>query len=44
MSEGLISTLTDPNVILAFLVSIAVLGTFYTLAAPFLKGLILRSG
>jgi len=39
MSEGLISTLTDPNVILAFLVSIAVLGTFYTLAAPlFEKG------
>jgi len=37
MSEGMISTLTNPNVIVAFLVAVAVLATFYSLAAPFLE-------
>ncbi|MDQ0318565.1 tight adherence protein C [Pararhizobium capsulatum DSM 1112] len=37
MSEGLIAILTDPNVIVAVLVSVAVLATFYSLAVPFLE-------
>ncbi|OBZ96944.1 type II secretion system protein [Pararhizobium polonicum] len=37
MSEGLINTLTDPNIIVAFLVSVAVLATFYSLAVPFFE-------
>jgi tight adherence protein C len=37
MSEGMISTLTNPNIIVAFLVAVAVLATFYSLAAPFLE-------
>ena len=37
MSEGMISTLTDPNIIVAFLVAMAVLATFYSLAVPFLE-------
>ncbi len=37
MSEDLIGTLTDPNVIVAVLVSVAVLATFYSLAVPFLE-------
>ena len=37
MSEGLISTLTDPNIIVAFLVAVAVLATFYSLAVPLLE-------
>lgn len=39
MSDSLIGTLTDLNVILAFLVAVAVLATFYSLAVPlFEKG------
>lgn len=34
MSEGLINTLTDPQVIVAALVSLAVLATFYSLVVP----------
>ncbi|WP_075290892.1 type II secretion system F family protein [Pararhizobium arenae] len=37
MSEGLIGTLTNPNVIVAVLVSVAVLATFYSLAVPFFE-------
>ncbi|HTO33647.1 MAG TPA: type II secretion system F family protein [Pararhizobium sp.] len=37
MSEGMINTLTDPNVIVAFLVAVAVLATFYSLAVPFFE-------
>lgn len=37
MSEGMINTLTDPNVIVAFLVAVAVLATFYSLAIPFFE-------
>ncbi|MEK1928903.1 MAG: type II secretion system F family protein [Pararhizobium sp.] len=37
MSEGMINTLTDPNVIVAFLVAVAVLTTFYSLAIPFFE-------
>ncbi|MBP1857920.1 type II secretion system F family protein [Rhizobium herbae] len=37
MNEGLINTLTDPNIIVAFLVSVAVLATFYSLAVPFFE-------
>lgn len=37
MSEGMISTLTDPNIIVAFLVAVAVLATFYSLAVPFFE-------
>ena len=37
MSEGMIKTLTDPNVIVAFLVAVAVLATFYSLALPFFE-------
>ncbi len=37
MSEGMINTLTDPTVIVAFLVSVAVLATFYSLAIPFFE-------
>ncbi|CAN7302839.1 type II secretion system F family protein [Rhizobium sp. LjRoot98] len=36
MSEDMISTLTNPNIIVAFLVAVAVLATFYSLAVPFL--------
>ncbi|CAN7271691.1 type II secretion system F family protein [Pararhizobium sp. LjRoot255] len=39
MSEGMINTLTDPNIIVALLVAVAVLATFYSLAVPlFEKG------
>ncbi|CAN7144352.1 type II secretion system F family protein [Pararhizobium sp. LjRoot235] len=39
MSEGMINTLTDPNIIVALLVALAVLATFYSLAVPlFEKG------
>ncbi|KQV44306.1 MULTISPECIES: type II secretion system F family protein [unclassified Rhizobium] len=38
MSEGLINTLTDPQVIVAALVAVAVLATFYSLAAPLFEG------
>lgn len=34
MGEGLIKTLTDPNIIIAVLVSFAVLATFYSLVVP----------
>ncbi|OCO98790.1 MULTISPECIES: type II secretion system F family protein [unclassified Ensifer] len=37
MSTGLIKTLTDPNVIVAVLVSLAVLATFYSLVVPFFE-------
>ncbi|KRD72861.1 MULTISPECIES: type II secretion system F family protein [Sinorhizobium/Ensifer group] len=37
MSTGLIKTLTDPNVVLAVLVSLAVLATFYSLIVPFFE-------
>jgi tight adherence protein C len=37
MSEGMINTLTNLNVIVAFLVVVAVLATFYSLASPFLE-------
>ncbi len=37
MSEGMISTLTDPNIIVAVLVAVAVLATFYSLAVPFFE-------
>ncbi|WP_428427076.1 type II secretion system F family protein [Pararhizobium sp.] len=37
MSEGMISNLTNPNVIVTFLVAVAVLATFYSLAVPFLE-------
>ncbi|MBW9063318.1 type II secretion system F family protein [Rhizobium herbae] len=37
MSEGMINTLTDPNLIVAFLVAVAVLATFYSLAVPFFE-------
>ncbi len=37
MPSGLINTLTDPGFILAVLVSLAVLATFYSLAMPFLE-------
>ncbi|CAN7249897.1 type II secretion system F family protein [Pararhizobium sp. LjRoot238] len=37
MSEGMINTLTDPNVIVAFLVAVAVLATFCSLAIPFFE-------
>ncbi|MGH6807819.1 MAG: type II secretion system F family protein [Ensifer adhaerens] len=37
MDEGLIKTLTDPNIILAVLVSFAVLATFYSLVVPFFE-------
>ncbi|ASY64903.1 Type II/IV secretion system protein TadC, associated with Flp pilus assembly [Sinorhizobium sojae CCBAU 05684] len=35
--NGWIETLTDPNIIVAFLVSMAVLATFYSLAVPFFE-------
>lgn len=35
MSMGLIKTLTDPKVLIAVLVSLAVLATFYSLVVPF---------
>ncbi|MCA1490046.1 type II secretion system F family protein [Ensifer sp. NBAIM29] len=35
--NGWIDTLTDPNIIVAALVSMAVLATFYSLAVPFLE-------
>ena len=35
--SGLVSTLTDPNVLLPAFVMIAVLATFYTLAAPYFE-------
>ncbi|OHV80572.1 type II secretion system F family protein [Ensifer sp. LCM 4579] len=35
--NGWIDTLTDPNIIVAVLVSMAVLATFYSLAVPFLE-------
>jgi tight adherence protein C len=35
--EGWIETLTDPNIILATLVSMAVFATFYSLAVPFFE-------
>ncbi|MBK5565663.1 type II secretion system F family protein [Ensifer sp. 2YAB10] len=37
MNTGLIKTLTDPNVLLAVLVSLAVLATFYSLIVPFFE-------
>ncbi|WP_275787797.1 type II secretion system F family protein [Pararhizobium gei] len=37
MSEGLINSLMDPNIIVAFLVAVAVLATFYSLAVPFFE-------
>ncbi|WEX77536.1 type II secretion system F family protein [Sinorhizobium numidicum] len=35
--DGWIKTLTDPNIIIAVLVSMAVLATFYSLAVPFFE-------
>lgn len=35
--DGWIETLTDPNVIMAALVSLAVLATFYSLVTPFFE-------
>ncbi|RDL49433.1 hypothetical protein BLJAPNOD_00534 [Ensifer sp. M14] len=37
MGEGLVKTFTDPNIILAVLVSFAVLATFYSLVVPFFE-------
>lgn len=37
MSEGMINTLTDLNIIVAVLVAVAVLATFYSLAVPFFE-------
>ncbi|MDO9417862.1 type II secretion system F family protein [Pararhizobium sp.] len=38
MSESLISTLTNPSFLIAVLVSVAVLATFYSLALPYFEG------
>ncbi|MEI2301198.1 type II secretion system F family protein [Ensifer sp. MJa1] len=37
MDKDLIATLTDPNVVIAVLVSLAVLATFYSLVVPFFE-------
>ena len=36
--SDLAATLTDPDILLPFFVAIAVLATFYTLAAPYFEG------
>lgn len=41
--DGWIRTLTDPNIIIAVLVSMAVLATFYSLAVRFSNGATSRS-